>query len=244
MKNLLTIIKYDPTIVECFRASLSLSLSFSLSNSVYLLLSFFLSLALSQRQRDREKDTERQRQLYFSLTSIPANSDGSRAPLRKSSGARTPRTVTSVRPQSVGVVRHVVALLRQTVRPGKSSVVVVVVVDGKVVRGIEGQPLHARARGRRFEGKFGRTSRQKFDPISGAGDERDGQAAVEVVGSGLVDLEDSVERFQEAGCVGRSALPYPVDEDSFFVEAVGHAEAEVLVDVVFEQRHLVDFNRY
>ncbi len=163
---------------------------------------------------------------------LPANSGCCCASLRKSSGTGTSRTVTPVRQQGVGVVRHVVALLRQSVGPGKSAVSAVVVA-AKVGR-IEGQPLHARTRGRRFEGKFGRSSRKKFDPISGSGDERNGQAAVEVVGSGLVDLQDSVQRFQEAGSVGGSALPDPVDEDSFFVEAVGHAEAEVFVHVVFE----------
>ena len=105
-------------------------------------------------------------------------------------------------PERVRVVRQVVALLRETVRAGKSAgvaapvaaaAVVVIVVD-VVAHRVKGEPLQARARGRRVEGDPGRPCREELDLVSGRSDEWHGKAAIEVVSSSLVDLEDAIER--------------------------------------------------
>ena len=56
-------------------------------------------------------------------------------------------------------------------------------------------------------------------------------------------LNDSVERPEDGAEVGGSALPDAVDEDALLVEAVRHREAEVLVDIVLEERHAVHLER-
>ena len=52
-------------------------------------------------------------------------------------------------------------------------------------------------------------------------------------------LNDSVERPEDGAEVGGASLPDAVDEDALLVEAVRHREAEILVDVVLEERHAV-----
>ncbi len=47
----------------------------------------------------------------------------------------------------------------------------------------------------------------------------------------------------DTGRVGRTPFSDPIDEDALLVEAVGKAEAEVLVHVVLEEGDLVDLDR-
>ena len=135
----------------------------------------------------------------FIFRRLPANSNGCSASLGQGTGAGTPRAVPAVGPQGVRVVRQVVALLRKPIRSGQPTRIVVVAVDAAaaIAARLEGQPLHACAGVGQVEGQLGRPSRQELDLVSGAGDERHSQAAVEVVGSSLVDLEDAIERLKK-----------------------------------------------
>ena len=60
----------------------------------------------------------------------------------------------------------------------------------------------------------------------------------------MQNLKDAVQGAEDGAEVGRAALPDAVDEDALLVETVGHGEAEVLVDVVLEQRHAVHLERH
>ncbi len=76
-------------------------------------------------------------------------------------------------PQRVRVVRQIVALLRETIRAGHAaSVAAAAVVPGADGVRLEGQPLHARAGGRRLERRPSRPRRQELDLVAGGGNER------------------------------------------------------------------------
>ena len=76
---------------------------------------------------------------------------------------------------------------------------------------------------------------QQVDLVPGGGDERHGEAAVEVGGPGLVDLQDPVVRPQQARGVRGAAGLDPRHEDAALVQAVRHREPEVLEYRIFEQ---------
>ncbi len=83
----------------------------------------------------------------------------------------------------------------------------------------------------------GRSTEDEVDFVAGGRDQRHGQTAVEIGGSRVVDLEDAIQRPQEAGSgrrVGRAAFSNPIGVDAFLVKAVGKAEAEILVDFVLQ----------
>ena len=68
-------------------------------------------------------------------------------------------------------------------------------------------------------------------PIPRRGDERHRQTAIKLCRPHIIDLEDAIERTEETARVGRAASPDAVEIDAALVQAVRHAEAEVLVDL-------------